>query len=244
MTETTSGKTLKIGLISAIIGVLAFMALLWIAGYSTAASLIVGVLVALLVAILLWIGWYEDSETEDKETEDKETMRSVDNGHPEADVTTAGLMAATSVGDEPMSAAPEIAVEHHAADTREVRSAAAAASERARPIEDEPAEVVEEVVEPVAETVAEVPAAAAVSGADDLKEIKGVGPKIEVQLHERGIVTFAQVAALSATEIEDLGAALKGTSAAQLSKWAEQAKILAAGGETEFSKRVQKGDVY
>jgi predicted flap endonuclease-1-like 5' DNA nuclease len=235
MTETTSGKTLKIGLISAIIGVLAFMALLWIAGYSTAASLIVGVLVALLVAILLWIGWYEDSETEDKET-----MRSVDNGHPEADVTTAGLMAATSVGDEPMSAAPEIAVEHHAADTREVRSAAAAASERARPIEDEPAEV----VEPVAETVAEVPAAAAVSGADDLKEIKGVGPKIEVQLHERGIVTFAQVAALSATEIEDLGAALKGTSAAQLSKWAEQAKILAAGGETEFSKRVQKGDVY
>jgi predicted flap endonuclease-1-like 5' DNA nuclease len=240
MTETTSGKTLKIGLISAIIGVLAFMALLWIAGYSTAASLIVGVLVALLVAILLWIGWYEDSETEDKETEDKETMRSVDNGHPEADVTTAGLMAATSVGDEPMSAAPEIAVEHHAADTREVRSAAAAASERARPIEDEPAEV----VEPVAETVAEVPAAAAVSGADDLKEIKGVGPKIEVQLHERGIVTFAQVAALSATEIEDLGAALKGTSAAQLSKWAEQAKILAAGGETEFSKRVQKGDVY
>jgi|GEM_PF-6078273 len=239
MTETTSGKTLKIGLISAIIGVLAFMALLWIAGYSTAASLIVGVLVALLVAILLWIGWYEDSETEDKET-----MRSVDNGHPEADVTTAGLMAATSVGDEPMSAAPEIAVEHHAADTREVRSAAAAASERARPIEDEPAEVVEEVVEPVAETVAEVPAAAAVSGADDLKEIKGVGPKIEVQLHERGIVTFAQVAALSATEIEDLGAALKGTSAAQLSKWAEQAKILAAGGETEFSKRVQKGDVY
>ena len=235
MTETTSGKTLKIGLISAIIGVLAFMALLWIAGYSTAASLIVGVLVALLVAILLWIGWYEDTETEDTQT-----MRSVDNGHPEADVTTAGLMAATSVGDEPMSVAPEIAVEHHAADTREVRSAAAAASERARPIEDEPAEV----VEPVAETVAEVPAAAAVSGADDLKEIKGVGPKIEVQLHERGIVTFAQVAALSATEIEDLGAALKGTSAAQLSKWAEQAKILAAGGETEFSKRVQKGDVY
>jgi len=239
MTETTSGKTLKIGLISAIIGVLAFMALLWIAGYSTAASLIVGVLVALLVAILLWIGWYEDTETEDTQT-----MRSVDNGHPEADVTTAGLMAATSVGDEPMSVAPEIAVEHHAADTREVRSAAAAATERAKPVADEPVveTVAETVVEPVAETVAEV--AVAGDGADDLKAIKGVGPKIEVQLHERGIVTFAQVAALSAAEIEELGAALKGTSAAQLSKWAEQAKILAAGGETEFSKRVQKGDVY
>ncbi|MEJ2017275.1 MAG: fused NADH-quinone oxidoreductase subunit E/endonuclease, partial [Maritimibacter sp.] len=26
--------------------------------------------------------------------------------------------------------------------------------------------------------------------------------------------------------------------------WVEQAKILAEGGETEFSKRVKKGDVY
>jgi predicted flap endonuclease-1-like 5' DNA nuclease len=227
MTETNSGKTLKIALISAIVGVLAFLALLGLAGYSTPASLIVGVLVALLVAILLWIGWYEDTAS----------VSSEDNGHPEADVTASGLMATTSIGDEPMSAAPEIATEHHAADTREVRSAAAATSERAMPVADEPAEVVEELADPVAQTVV-------VDVADDLKEIKGVGPKIEVQLHERGIMTFAQVAALSATEIEDLGAALKGTSAAQLSKWAEQAKILAAGGETEFSKRVQKGDVY
>ncbi|WP_417267061.1 helix-hairpin-helix domain-containing protein [Celeribacter baekdonensis] len=232
MTETNSGKTLKIALISAIVGVLAFLALLGLAGYSTPASLIVGVLVALLVAILLWIGWYEDTAS----------VSSEDNGHPGADVTASGLMATTSIGDEPMSAAPEIATAHHAADTREVRSAAAATSERAMPVADEPAEVVEE---PVAEVVAEpVAQTVVVDVADDLKEIKGVGPKIEVQLHERGIVTFAQVAALSATEIEDLGAALKGTSAAQLSKWAEQAKILAAGGETEFSKRVQKGDVY
>ena len=26
--------------------------------------------------------------------------------------------------------------------------------------------------------------------------------------------------------------------------WVEQAKVLASGGETEFSKRVDKGDVY
>jgi predicted flap endonuclease-1-like 5' DNA nuclease len=26
--------------------------------------------------------------------------------------------------------------------------------------------------------------------------------------------------------------------------WVEQAKLLAAGGETEFSKKVDKGDVY
>lgn len=230
MSEVTT-KTPKIWLIAAICGVLAFLALLMIAGYSTAASLIVGVLVALLVAILLWIGWHDDDEPAAE-------------GHPEAAVSAQGLMATSGIGDEPAaSAADEIAPEPHASDTREVRSAAAAETPAAEPVaEDEPvveeepvAEVVEEVVAPVAETA---------SAADDLKQIKGVGPKIEVQLHERGLTTFAQIAALSGEEIEALGEALKGTSAAQLTKWAEQAKLLASGAETEFSKRVKDGDVY
>ncbi|MBW6418132.1 helix-hairpin-helix domain-containing protein [Celeribacter sp. PS-C1] len=233
MTEAQQAKTPKIGLIAAICGVIAFLALMWVAGYSTGASVIVGVLVALLVAILLWIGWYEDT-----------TEANV--GHPEADVSASGLMATSGIGDEPASAADEIAVEPHAADTREVRSAAAAATPEAHPV-DEPEAVEEEVedkVEAAPVAFADVPEAAVVAEPDDLKTIKGVGPKIEVQLHERGITTFAQVAALSADEIEALGAALKGTSAAQLTKWAEQAKILAAGGDTEFSKRVKDGDVY
>ncbi|WP_417279393.1 helix-hairpin-helix domain-containing protein [Celeribacter sp.] len=240
MTDAQQAKTPKIGLIAAICGVIAFLALMWIAGYSTGASVIVGILVALLVAILLWIGWYEDT------TEAPETNV----GHPEADVSASGLMATSGIGDEPVSAADEIAVEPHVADTREVRSAAAAATPEADPVE----EPVETVAEPVAEVeekteaapvaFASVPDAAVAAEPDDLKSIKGVGPKIEVQLHERGITTFAQVAALSADEIETLGAALKGTSAAQLTKWAEQAKILATGGDTEFSKRVKDGDVY
>ncbi|SFI56788.1 hypothetical protein [Celeribacter neptunius] len=245
MSEEQSGKTVKIWLISAICGILAFVALLWIAGYSTAASVIVGVLVALLVAILLWIGWYEDSAD-------------LAEGHPEADVSAAGLMATSGIGDEPISAAEEIAAEPHAADTRELRSAAAAAAPEAHPVAEETvveevAETPEPVVEPVAEveatpesTLESAPAAfAAVAAApDDLKAIKGVGPKIQVQLEERGLTTFAQIAALTASEIEELGAALKGTSAAQLTKWAEQARILAEGGDTEFSKRVKDGDVY
>lgn len=240
MTDAQQGKTPKIGLIAAICGVIAFLALMLIAGYSTGASLIVGVLVAFLVAILLWIGWYEET------TEAPEASV----GHPEADVSASGLMATSGIGDEPVSAADEIAVEPHAADTREVRSAAAAATPEADPV-DEPAETVAEPVAEVEEKTeaapvafASVPDAAVAAEPDDLKTIKGVGPKIEVQLHERGITRFAQVAALSADEIEALGAALKGTSAAQLTKWAEQAKILATGGDTEFSKRVKDGDVY
>ncbi|WP_226553140.1 helix-hairpin-helix domain-containing protein [Celeribacter naphthalenivorans] len=233
MTDAQQGKTPKIGLIAAICGVIAFLALMLIAGYSTGASVIVGVLVAFLVAILLWIGWYEET------TEAPEASV----GHPEADVSASGLMATSGIGDEPVSAADEIAVEPHAADTREVRSAAAAATPEADPVAEPVAEV-EEKTEAAPVAFADVPEAAVVAEPDDLKSIKGVGPKIEVQLHERGITTFAQVAALSADEIEALGAALKGTSAAQLTKWAEQAKILATGGDTEFSKRVKDGDVY
>ena len=238
MTDAQQGKTPKIGLIAVICGVIAFLALMWIAGYSTGASVIVGVLVAFLVAILLWIGWYEET-----------TELAV--GHPEADVSASGLMATSGIGDEPVSAADEIAIEPHAADTREVRSKAAAATPEAHPVDEAPVEPVAEPVEEVEEKTEAAPVAfasvsdaAVVAEPDDLKSIKGVGPKIEVQLHERGITTFAHVAALSADEIEALGAALKGTSAAQLTKWAEQAKILAAGGDTEFSKRVKDGDVY
>ncbi|WP_460274581.1 helix-hairpin-helix domain-containing protein [Celeribacter sp. ULVN23_4] len=234
MSEVTT-KMPKIWLIAAICGVLAFLALLMIAGYSTAASLIVGVLVALLVAILLWIGWYQEEPAVE--------------GHPEAAVSAQGLMETSGIGDEPAaSAADEIAPEPHASDTREVRSAAAAETPAAEPVvEDEPVteeEPVAEVVEEVAAPVAATPVAESASTADDLKQIKGVGPKIEVQLHERGLTTFAQIAALSGEEIEALGDALKGTSAAQLTKWAEQAKLLASGAETEFSKRVKDGDVY
>ncbi|PZX15646.1 helix-hairpin-helix domain-containing protein [Celeribacter halophilus] len=260
MTEAMKAKMPKIGLIAAICGILAFLALMWIAGYSTGASFIVGVLVACLVAILLWIGWYEEDAPE--------TV-----GKPEAEVSSAGLMQTTGIGDEPVSAADEIAPEPHTTDTKEVRSAAAAAAPEADPVEEDTAvdvapvdkvaaePVVTEEVEDTAaeegivtETVAEeavapeetpaVSASKATGAPDDLKAIKGVGPKIEAQLHERGITTYAQVAALGSDDIETLGEAIKGASTARLTKWVEQAKILAAGGETEFSKRVKDGDVY
>lgn len=277
MTETSSGKTLKIWLISAIFGVLSFMALLWIAGYSPAASVIVGVLVTLLVAILLWMGWYDESAVEDI-------------GHPEADVTASGLMATASVGDEPMSAAEEIAPDHHAADTRAPRSAAAATREPAAAvgqeapsavddiaIEEVPVEevsveeavgddltvqedddlTVQEVV--VAEPVAMVQGVSEVSepdkpaflsaplegGADDLKQIKGVGPKLEALLNTMGIFHFNQIASWGASEVVWMDENLKGFKGrVTRDDWVGQARLLARGQDTEFSKRVQKGSVY
>jgi len=82
-------------------------------------------------------------------------------------------------------------------------------------------------------------------GPDNLKEIKGVGPKMEGLLHSMGFYHFDQVAAWTADEVAWVDANLEGFKGrVSRDKWVEQAKILAAGGETEFSKKVDKGGVY
>jgi predicted flap endonuclease-1-like 5' DNA nuclease len=82
-------------------------------------------------------------------------------------------------------------------------------------------------------------------GADNLKEIKGVGPKLEQLLHSMGFYHFDQIAKWTAEEIAWVDSNLEGFKGrATRDEWVAQAKILAAGGDTEFSKRVDDGDVY
>ncbi|MCP5036645.1 MAG: fused NADH-quinone oxidoreductase subunit E/endonuclease, partial [Rhodobacteraceae bacterium] len=83
------------------------------------------------------------------------------------------------------------------------------------------------------------------SGADDLKKIKGVGPKLEAMLHKLGFFHFDQIAKWSADEIAWVDENLEGFSG-RVSRdgWVDQASTLAEGGETEFSKKVGKGSVY
>lgn len=88
-------------------------------------------------------------------------------------------------------------------------------------------------------------AAAAPASKDDLKQIKGVGPKLEGILHENGVTSFAQIAAWGDAEIDEFAAEI-GSMGGRIRSddWVAQAKTLASGGETEFSARVEKGDVY
>lgn len=82
-------------------------------------------------------------------------------------------------------------------------------------------------------------------GADDLKQIKGVGPKLEQVCFDLGFYHFDQIAAWTSDEIAWVDANLKGFKGrVSRDAWVDQAKILAAGGETEFSKRVEGGSVY
>ena len=81
--------------------------------------------------------------------------------------------------------------------------------------------------------------------ADDLKRIKGVGPKLEQLCHSLGFYHFDQIAAWTADEIAWVDDNLEGFKGrVTRDDWVAQARVLAAGGTTEFSDRVDKGEVY
>ncbi len=72
---------------------------------------------------------------------------------------------------------------------------------------------------------------------DDLKKISGVGPVLEGKLNDLGITHFQQIADFTAEKIAEVDAALSFKGRIDREDWLGQAKILAAGGETEFSKK-------
>jgi len=68
---------------------------------------------------------------------------------------------------------------------------------------------------------------ASASDADDLKQIKGVGPKLENMLNELGIYTFKQISKMNSADydlIDELLGAFQGR--AKRDNWAQQAKSL------------------
>jgi predicted flap endonuclease-1-like 5' DNA nuclease len=81
--------------------------------------------------------------------------------------------------------------------------------------------------------------------ADDLKQIKGVGPKMEKLCNSLGFYHFDQIASWTPDEVAWVDANLEGFKGrVTRDTWVDQAKVLAEGGTTEFSKKVKKGGVY
>lgn len=97
--------------------------------------------------------------------------------------------------------------------------------------------------EPVDEKAPETLSAPRDGKADDLKKLKGVGPKLEATLHELGFYHFDQVAKWGPAEVAWVDSRLKFKGRIERDGWIEQAKLLAAGEDTEFSKRVEAGEV-
>ena len=89
------------------------------------------------------------------------------------------------------------------------------------------------------------PAAKAIEGAapakvrkpktpDDLKMVSGIGPKIEGQLNELGVWTWAQIAAWKKAERDWVNGYLSFKGRSEREDWGKQAKALAKGGRDEY----------
>lgn len=105
-----------------------------------------------------------------------------------------------------------------------------------------------EVVTPKMPAAAPIPAPAPVAAPiptdpDDLKQIKGIGRQNEARLNAIEVTQFAQIAKWSAKEQADIGERLAFPGRIEREEWVKQAKVLATGGTTKFSKRVAKGQV-
>ncbi len=80
---------------------------------------------------------------------------------------------------------------------------------------------------------------------DDLKMIRGVGPKLEALLHSMGVFHFDQIAAWTAEEVAWVDEHLEGFKGrVSRDDWVDQARRLADGEETEFSQRAKKDGTY
>ena len=77
-------------------------------------------------------------------------------------------------------------------------------------------------------------------GADNLKLISGVGPKLESVLNDLGIFRFQQIAEWTPDHVAWVDARLTFKGRIERDDWMAQAMILAEGGETEFSERKKK----
>ena len=78
---------------------------------------------------------------------------------------------------------------------------------------------------------------------DNLTRIKGIGLKIEETLNSQGIYHFDQIANWTEENIKWVDDNVAFPGRVKREQWVEQAKLLAAGEETEFSKRVDAGEV-
>ncbi len=78
---------------------------------------------------------------------------------------------------------------------------------------------------------------------DDLKRIRGVGRQNEIRLNAIGITSFAQIAGWSKARQAEIGERLSFSGRIEREEWVAQAKALAKGKQTDFSKRVASGDV-
>ena len=77
----------------------------------------------------------------------------------------------------------------------------------------------------------------------DLKRIRGIGVLIEKKLNSMGVASYEQIANWTAQDIDRVSQQLDFKGRIERENWVEQARILASGGATEFSRRFDGGEL-
>lgn len=80
-------------------------------------------------------------------------------------------------------------------------------------------------------------AAPTAAKADNLRRLIGIGPVNDKLLKGLGVTTYAQIAAWTAADVKRIEDTLNFDGRIAREKWIEQAKLLAAGDETEFARQ-------
>ncbi|MEM7702211.1 MAG: hypothetical protein AAF251_09780 [Pseudomonadota bacterium] len=137
---------------------------------------------------------------------------------------------------------------------RDVLDEGAAPAQRNQALIDAAPAVQSKVAVAVEETPAPVPAAPAPmptpapeatpapapapAAKDDLRQIKGVGPKLVTMLADEGVTTFAQVAAWTDSDVAKIDAKL-GRFSGRITRdqWVEQAKMLISGDKDAYAAK-------
>jgi large subunit ribosomal protein L21 len=114
------------------------------------------------------------------------------------------------------------------ADKSGVKAAMGAGSAPAAVVSEAPKKAAPKKEAPKAEPKAEA-APAAAAGADDLKQLSGVGPALEKKLLAAGVTSFAQIAAWTEADITEFDEKLSFKGRIEREGWVEQAKKLAEG---------------
>jgi predicted flap endonuclease-1-like 5' DNA nuclease len=90
------------------------------------------------------------------------------------------------------------------------------------------------------DTPREIGSAGRIAVPSDLKRIRGIGVLIEKKLHSLGVTSYQHVANWTASDIDRISQSLDFKGRIERENWGEQARILAAGGQTEFSRRFDR----
>ena len=81
----------------------------------------------------------------------------------------------------------------------------------------------------------------AADASDNLKRIRGIGELIERKLQSMGFATYGAIADWTEQDVQRVSETLEFRGRIERENWIEQARILASGGQTEFSRRFDTG---